>query len=134
MADALYLGGGSPDPSAQLKPYFSGPYLNLLEMNLRQYHDENLEQTGAPQLAALVFRSQETQVRDGLERAQFEACLDFSDVAVKDAGGEVIERGFDLSIDTVDMVREQGGEWKAHDVSSRSVDQFEGTGCAGDAE
>ncbi|RCK70170.1 hypothetical protein DT076_05700 [Desertihabitans brevis] len=124
------MDGAYDDPASQLEQYFSGQYLEFWEAEFAEYRDKSWSTTGDVRTVIESAGSYEPASASGPETIKIYACVDFRETTVVDEDGQEQERGFDFSLDEVQMVNTSDG-WMADSVGSAVLRELEDTPCAG---
>lgn len=129
VVEDLYSGRGSDQTQEALEPYFTGKSLEFYVADLKHTRENNIRVEGKRRIdASVVALSGSSATRE----ATIRACSDYTQSRTVNEDGSEFDRGFDYSIDTVEMVLDPGSQtWRSADFNSEPVSDFEGTECSG---
>ncbi|MVA74430.1 hypothetical protein GC722_00040 [Auraticoccus sp. F435] len=114
VAEDLFQQGGDLDAEETLAPYFSGPLLDFYTRELARFRRDGLTLDGPMTWKATVT---DPPASPDDNTARITSCADYSRQRVLEKDGETFDRGFDYSVDAIDM-RKVDGIWKTHNGRS----------------
>ncbi len=126
----MLVAGDFDNVESELAPYFSGSYLSYWQTEFAEFERKNWTTTGAVDFTVVDAGDYQREVDSGESVAIF-ACVDFREAVVRTSEGDVVERGYEFSIDRIDMTRAPDAPWKATELDSVPVDEpISETPCA----
>ncbi len=126
VSESLFQAGGDPDATDKLKPYFTGPLLEFYVEELARF-----ERTGMTVEGRIAWSAEVTESPDqsgSAQTAEVTSCIDYSKQQTLNADGTVFDRGFNYTVDTFEM-RKEDAVWKVADGSSQPSDEPPSGGC-----